>query len=128
MNTCVIFTSTLFKPFLPGSAQVNPECYGAELAWWLSGKLASKNTITSYPNYEDWGWFLEYLIEDNAYWICCGNITGTEDQWQIFVEPQAKGLFSRKKPPIDIAAPVLKTIDDLLRECPEIYDIKWHER
>ena len=128
MNTCVTFTSPLFKPFLPDTVQVNPGCYGAELAWWLAKQLAFRQIITSYPNYEDWGWFLEYLVGDNAYWICCGNLSGTEDHWQIFVEPQVKTIFKRKKPPIDKAAPVLKILNDVLEKSPQIYDIKWQAR
>jgi hypothetical protein len=52
--------------------------------------------FTSCPNYEDWGWFLEYLVKDDSYWICCGNLTGTENQWQILVEPLAKGAVVKK--------------------------------
>lgn len=128
MDTCVTFTSSLFRPFLPEAAQVNPGCYGAELAWWLANQLALKQMITSYPDYEDWGWFLEYLVEGDAYWVCCGNISGTEDQWQIFVEPQAKGVLRRKKPPIDKAAPVLKILNEILSGSSQIHDIKWQAR
>ncbi|WP_413701987.1 hypothetical protein ACLKMH_10950 [Psychromonas sp. KJ10-10] len=57
MKNTVTFKSDLFKPFLPEDSQVNPEVYGAELAYWLSKKLAEKNIITSYPESEDWGGF-----------------------------------------------------------------------
>jgi hypothetical protein len=49
MDTCVEFKSDLFKPFLSEAAQVNPDYYGAELAWWLSRELAIKGVETTYP-------------------------------------------------------------------------------
>lgn len=48
MNIEVTFKSDLFKPFLPEEAQVNPNCYGAELAYWLAQKLAENGFVTSY--------------------------------------------------------------------------------
>jgi hypothetical protein len=60
METEVDFYAEAFNPILPEDAQVNPECYGAELAWWLCRKLAERGAFTSYPNFEDWGWFLEF--------------------------------------------------------------------
>jgi hypothetical protein len=51
------FVSDQFVPFLPEESQVNPEVYGAELAWWLASELARRNVFTSYPEYEDWGWY-----------------------------------------------------------------------
>ena len=64
MKMCVNFKSDLFKPFLPEESQVNPGRYGAELTYWLSRKLSEKGIITSYPEYEDWGWFIEFTTEE----------------------------------------------------------------
>lgn len=58
IELAVEFDSELFKPFLPDDAQVNPQVYGAELAFWLSKNLALKGVITSYPVGEDWGGLL----------------------------------------------------------------------
>src|SRR4029079_14060405 len=52
------FRSTRFAPVLPDDAQVNPQVYGAELAFWLCTELAKRGVMTSYPDFEDWGWFI----------------------------------------------------------------------
>ena len=125
MNTSVQFNSDIFKPFLSDEAQVNPECFGAELAWWLTKELATRSFETSYPNYEDWGWFIEYLIDDNEFWLCCGNIQGTANEWQIYLEPKAKGFFGRKVPKVELAKSLLAAIDSLLIETEDISNIRW---
>ena len=125
MDTCVDFRSPLFKPFLSEEAQVNPGCYGAELAWWLSRELAERGVETSYPNYEDWGWFVEYAVDDNEYWLCCGNVTGESDSWRIYLECKARGLFGRNKAPEEGAAPLLETLSALLAASPDVHDVQW---
>lgn len=126
MDICVDFKSDLFKPFLSEEAQVNPECYGAELAWWLSRELAAKGVETSYPNYEDWGWFVEYIVDDNEYWLCCGNVEGENNRWRVYLDCKAKSLFGRNNAPVEMAAPLLEALSTVLSESPEIQDIQWH--
>lgn len=126
MNTDVTFKSDLFKPFLPEEAQVNPNCYGAELAYWLAQKLAEHGVVTSYPISEDWGWFIEYITQDESeFWLCCGNAQGTENEWHIFLEAKRKGLFGRKKSKIDRAHKLLSTLKIILAKCEQIHEIKW---
>ena len=125
MNTCVEFTSELFEPFLSESSQVNPECYGAELAWWLSSELAKRGIETSYPNYEDWGWFIEFFADDNEYWLCCGNVGGSNRHWRICLDRKAKSMFGRNKAPVEVAVPLLKTLANLLSETTGITNIEW---
>lgn len=125
METSVDFTSDLFKPFLPEDTQVNPHVYGAELAYWLSQNLAKKNIITTYPNNEDWGWFLEYFIDDNEYMLCCSNSDEEGKEWRCFLRPQAKSLFGRNKAPIEKAAPLINALKELLEETPGINSIRW---
>ncbi len=99
INNSVQFKSDLFRPFLPEDSQVNPGCYGAELAYWLARKLAEKGIVTSYPEHEDWGWFIEYITEDgDEFWLCCGNVT-TDNEWRVFLEPKAKEIYSVGKRP-----------------------------
>jgi len=45
------FSSELFRPFLPEESQVNPEVYGAELAYWLARKLFGRDK----PSYSEAG-------------------------------------------------------------------------
>lgn len=60
METSVTFKSDLFKPFLPNGFQVKPGSYRAELAWWLTRELSKKAIFTTYPNFEDWGWYIGF--------------------------------------------------------------------
>ena len=89
------FTSDQFRPYLPDGCQVNPNALGFELAAWLSRALAADGVITSYPDQEDWGWYLEFLDGDDEYLICC---SGSEEdgkyEWRVFVERPRK-LFRR---------------------------------
>ena len=128
MKTCVNFKSDLFKPFLPEQSQVNPGRYGAELAYWLSRKLFEKGIITSYPEYEDWGWFIEYTTEEgDEYWLCCGNVEGAEDEWHIFLDPQKKGFFSRQKANIENAHSLILALRTILNKHNQISGIEWYK-
>lgn len=125
MDTCVEFKSDLFEPVLSEDAQVNPQCYGAELAWWLSQELAKRGVETSYPNYEDWGWFIEYIVDDNEYWLCCGNVVGENNHWRVFLDCKAMSLFGRNRAPVEVAGPLLQALSAVLSESTEITDIQW---
>lgn len=121
----VEFYSEDFGPFLPEDSQVNPERYGAELTWWLCQKLAQEGIYTSYPNFEDWGWFLEYIKGENEYWLCCGNIDRHENKWRMILQPQAKRWFGFARAPIEDAKDLLNAVDKVLRESDGVSQIKW---
>lgn len=127
MNTCATFNSDLFKPFLSGNAQVNPGVYGAELAWWLSRELAAKGVETSYPISEDWGWFIEYSVDGNEYWLCCGNLDDSQNDWRVYLDPKAKGMFGRNKASIEHAKPLLEALAKVLNKYSEISNIIWSQ-
>ena len=121
----VIFNSDRFRPILPEESQVNPGRYGAELAYWLCAELANANVITSYPNYEDWGWFLEYQGErGEEFRLCCGNVDGSDNEWQCFVEPLSRGLF-KGKANLASASQLTAVLKDILEKTTEISDIEW---
>lgn len=126
MDTQVNFKSNAFKPFLPEDSQVNPEGYGAELAFWVCKALASKNIFTSYPDYEDWGWYIDFSVDENEYQLCCGNMECSSTEWQLSLEPYSKGLFGRNKSPIDQAKPLLDALHLIPEEAEEITDINWY--
>lgn len=107
----LVFESSEFRPFLSDDAQVNPDVCGFELAAWLSRKLAEAGFETSYPESEDWGWFIERIEDGGEYRICmsgsCADRTVCE--WRIFVTGM-KGLFRSKKPDARVEA-----ITDIVR-------------
>lgn len=126
METSVDFDSKMFSPFLPDEAQVNPEVYGAELAFWLSRQLAQRGTPTSYPQYEDWGWFIEYTTgDDYEYWLCCANTDGAQDKWRCYLQPKAKSLFGRNKAPAEGAETLMHALRSVLKEEPGISNVTW---
>lgn len=128
MNTEVTFRSERFRPYLPEDYQVNPGTYGAELVYWLSRALAAEGVCTSYPNFEDWGWFLEYVTEaGEEYWLCCGNAGDTTDSWRCLLEPKGRGLFRSRKARVENARPLLEALDRVLRAEPGVHDVRWSE-
>lgn len=85
-----VFASPRFRPYLPDECQVNPNVLGFELAEWLSRALAARGVVTSYPSFEDWGWYLEYSPPnaDGEYLICCsgGADHGDTYEWRVFID------------------------------------------
>lgn len=119
------FESHLFRPFLPEESQVNPQVYGAELAYWLSKQLAELQVITTYPISEDWGWFIEYLRNDKEYWVCCRNCDELPHKWWISIEPRSKSFFGRSKASMTDAEPLIKALHRLLDNNPDISNVTW---
>lgn len=126
MNSAVRFSSTKFDPVLPEESQVNPGRYGAELAFWLCTSLARDGVVTSYPNYEDWGWFIEYITAaGDEFWLCCGNVDGVENRWHCFLQPKGKGVLGRSKPRVEQAGLLLEALARVLDTESSVYDIEW---
>jgi len=126
METSVDFESDLFCPYLPDDAQVNPGVFGAELAFWLSRQLAQRGVMTSYPLYEDWGWYIEYDTDDgDEYWLCCTNRDEACGKWRCYLQPKAKGLFGRNKAPVEGAQPLLNALREVLAAEPSVRSIDW---
>ena len=121
-----VFSSDEFAPILPDECQVNPRRYGAELAFWLCSELAKTGIVTSYPQDEDWGWFIEYCTPDEyEFLVACGNVGESASRWQIFVQPYARKLFGRDTPSLEMARPLVEGIKTVLSANSEIRDIEW---
>ena len=109
------FRSRKFAPILPEECQVNPQVYGAELAFWLCSELARRQVVTSYPQFEDWGWYIEYRTDSGAeFALDCGNIGGASDHWLLCLRRFAPKLFGRGKPSFAEADPLVATIKVIL--------------
>ena len=119
------FRSTRFAPVLPDDAQVNPQVYGAELAFWLCTELAKRGVMTSYPDFEDWGWFIEYSPPSGSeFAVHCGNVGGSKDHWLLSLRRYGRKMFGRDKPPYEEASPLIEGIRALLQG-DAIFDLKW---
>ncbi len=120
------FTSVKCEPILPEDCQVNPGVYGAELAYWLCTELGKKGIGTSYPQNEDWGWYIEFITESGSeFAIHIGNISGTKDQWLLSLRRYGRKIFGRNKPPITDAESLLSGIKQTLESEPSISDLNW---
>lgn len=122
----VRFRSARFAPFLPEECQVNPEVYGAELSFWLSSALAARQVYTSYPAFEDWGWFLEYLgREESEFAVHCYNAEGSKEHWWLALHTYGRRLFGRDKPGLDLASPLISAIREALEEEESVSEMDW---
>lgn len=121
------FTSPTFAPVLPDECQVNPGVYGAELAFWLCSTLARLGVVTSYPEYEDWGWYIEYSTRDGAeFALHCGNVSGSSDRWLISLRRFGRGLFGREKPLYSEAGRLVEAVKRVLEAEPDVSDLEWY--
>jgi hypothetical protein len=126
LRDIVEFRSAKFAPVLPEDSQVNPQVYGAELAYWLCVELAKRGLVTTYPENEDWGWFIEYFPESGAeFAVHCGNVGGEKDHWLLSLRRHGRKMFGRDKPPYSRAEPLVMGIKGLLEGEAEITNIKW---
>ena len=122
----VQFRSGRFTPALPEECQVNPEVYGAELAFWLSAELAHRGVVTSYPQSEDWGWFIEFGTDSGSEFVVhCINVEGANDIWLLSLRRHARKMFGRDKPPYSEAAPLVAGIKDSVQSVVPASDIQW---
>ena len=120
------FISERFGPVLPEECQVNPQVYGAELAYWLGTALARKGVITSYPQSEDWGWFILYADGSGAeFAVHCYNVDGSKDHWLLSLRRFGRKLFGRDKPPLELASPLISGIREVLEEEPSVSELSW---
>ena len=120
------FRSDSFAPVLPEESQVNPEVYGAELAFWLCVELAKRGVVTTYPEYEDWGWYVEYFpASGSEFAVQCVNVEGTKDHWLLSLRRHARKMFGRDKPPFSEVAGLVLEIKKLLEEEPTISQLNW---
>jgi hypothetical protein len=126
LRDIVEFRSSRFTPVLPEESQVNPQVYGAELAYWLCSQLAKRGVITSYPINEDWGWFIEYITDTGSeFAIHCGNVGGAKDHWLLSLRRHGRKMFGRDKPPYSEAAPVIDGIRALVNGVSDLSSVQW---
>jgi hypothetical protein len=120
------FRSSAFKPFLPDESQVNPGVYGAELAFWLASRLAASGVVTSYPESEDWGWYIEYVSPSGfEFALHCTNEDEEGTQWTLRLRRHSRAMFGRDKPPFGEADALIAALRRVLESEPSISQVKW---
>ena len=92
------FRSRRFLPILPEASQLRPGVYGAELAFWLAGKLAQQGVVTRYPVAGDGCWLLEYEVEEGAaFQLRCVNAAGSDAGWRIALASDSPASFGQAR-------------------------------
>jgi hypothetical protein len=105
---------------------MNPQVYGAELAFWLCSELARQGVATSYPYGEDWGWHIEYVSEDGAeFAVHCLNVDGAKDYWWLSLRRYGRNMFGGNKPPYDEAEPLISSVRKVLQSEASISEFSW---
>ena len=126
MRDIVEFEAEMFARVLPEDSQVNPQVYGAELAYWLCADLQKSGVTTSYPEYEDWGWYIEYFTESGSeFAIHCYNIEGSKNHWLLSLRRHARKLFGRDKPAYSEANELIEAVRESIQSTAEPSSIKW---
>ena len=125
LQDIVEFRTDRFAPILPEDSQVNPQVYGAELAYWLASELAKRGVVTSYPIAEDWGWFVEYHTDAGSeFAVHCINVDGAKDHWLLSLRRFGRKMFGRDKPPYSDAARLVDAIRALV-ENQDFSSVTW---
>lgn len=120
------FRSAAFEPALSEDCQVNPQVYGAELAFWLCTTLAASGVMTSYPSWEDWGWYIDYGTTSGfEFAVHCGNVDGSRDRWLLSLRRFRRGFPLRRMPAFSEAEPLIRTLETTLRKEPSISELNW---
>lgn len=120
------FRSAKFSPVLPEECQVNPRVYGAELAYWLGGELARAGIATGYPQWEDWGWYIEYQTDDGSeFAVHCCNTDEDGEEWLLSLRRFGRKMFGRDKPPFSDAAALVDAVKECLESEPSITQLEW---
>ena len=126
LKDIVEFRSESFRPFLPDDSQVNPGVYGAELAFWLASRLAAVGVITSYPEQEDWGWYIEYLpASGSEFAVHCTNDDESGTRWTLRLRRHARKMFGRDKPEYTEAHALVAAIRKVLLAEQAVSDVRW---
>ena len=126
LTDIVEFHSDRFAPILPEDSQVNPQVYGAELAYWLTAELAKRGVVTSYPIAEDWGWLVEYSTGNGSVFaVHCINLDGARNRWLLSLRRYARKMFGRDKPAYSEAAPLIAGIMAVVGSEGSISNVNW---
>ena len=130
MLTHAEFRSDAFPAYEGEEAEINPGRYGKRLGEFLKSGLEQAGRATGDLFAEDWGWVL--LIENPELQLSLGigNYEEYEDGFLVFIEPSKPKIrkFPKLWKAIDVRDTVValqRQVDRILRESPEIRDLKW---
>jgi hypothetical protein len=128
MKTVVTFESDLFNLIEPKDYFINPCCFGDDLARWLIEKFKGENiSVDEEIGQEDFGWYFDFLCENQSHCIVIGNIAS--EKWFLVIERNCSllaTLFGGRNRQISKTA--IELLDRVLRGESEITNVVWHDR
>lgn len=120
------FRSRRFVPILPEACQLEPGVHGAELAFWLAGKLAGQGVVTSYPVARDGCWILEYETQAGGdFELICTNIDGSDGYWRVALRRRNDGGFASGAASFGAAQALVNAIRFVLHAAVPKEEIEW---
>jgi hypothetical protein len=130
MKTLFTFKSDTFNTSNEKDYFINPNNYGDDVMSWLMEELTKENfaVITTKPSQEDYGWFLNFIVDSKKYCVVIG-LRPEDSTWIGWIE-RARGLFGslflgREK---GISRDVVFAIHKILSHSNKIVELKWHEQ
>jgi len=128
MNLAVDFQSSKFPSYNNEDEGPNENIWGKRLAEYLVEKLEQRGYKVSDNYAEDWGWAVELEHELFRLWLGCSNIDDEPNGHRVFIEPSKPvvrvGLF-KKVETTAATEKLAKALESILRDDPDISDLKW---
>jgi hypothetical protein len=127
MRTVATFESNEFNLTEHRDYFMNEGCYGDDLGKWLIDRLRAAGAETdSDPQQEDFGWYVNYSLDDQPFCAVIGNIGG--ESWFVVVERVTGFLGSvlggRHRNVPDRGIEILHRI---FSSSPELRNLQWHK-
>jgi len=101
------FTSSLFQIEPGEDAEINPGCYGQQLAIWLKTQLEHRGYSVEPIINEDWGRCLMCSRDPFMLWVGCGNVADPEQSGTAYPgRPVVWHCFVVAELPWSLAPPI----------------------
>lgn len=116
----VVFESDAFNASEPRPYFINPDCFGDDLARWLSNELSTRGVQIGDVGQEDFGWYFDATANGAEHFVFVGLRPASDEdpaQWVVVVERRG----SR-----GIASELAHAIDAALRAAAHVRNATWH--
>ena len=119
------FDSRYFKPVDGEEDETTPGCLGKSLALWLAAELRQRGVEVLSVQPEDFGWIVVITRAPAWLFFCCANVTGTTDQWTVFLAMERSLLarLMRRPVPRDQIAALKQHLTDIAVHIPQASNV-----
>ena len=126
MRTVATFESREFNLTEHREYFINEGGFGDDLGRWLIGKLRAVGADTAAePGQEDFGWYVDYTIDDQPFCAVIGNAGG--EFWFVVVERKAGfpgSMFGGRRRNIPESG--VTRLHEILSSSAEVSNLQWH--